>query len=83
VNTAAHDGAVTAHINVTNTGSENGTVGLHVHYWSGNCSRDGGTLLHSHKPSTHLEAGETGQVQDTYSSGDPDEVDCVSAHVHS
>lgn len=82
IETEYHEGSVEATVEVTNTDYEAGTVGLHVHYWSGECSKDGGSLKHSHGPSTHVEAGETVTITDTFSSGDPSNIDCVSAHVH-
>lgn len=82
VGTEWHEDSVVATVNVTNTDTTNGTVGLHVHYWEGACNKDDGHLIHTHKPSTHTEAGETTQITDTMSSEPPEDVDCVSAHVH-
>ena len=81
VNTETHEDSITAHINVTNTDAENGTVGLHVHYWSGECNKANGTLHHTHRPSTQVDVGETVTIRDTFKH-DPSDIDCVSAHVH-
>jgi hypothetical protein len=72
-----HDGAVTAHIEVISDDPEDGSVGLHVHYFHDGC---GGHDYHTHLPTVFVPSGEVVEVRDTYEHDRA--VECVTAHVH-
>ena len=74
-----HDTAVTAHIEVVSDSSNDGTVGLHVHYWTSDCGS--GSPYHTHMPSVHVPSGEVVTIQDAIEH-DSDAIECVSAHIH-
>lgn len=77
VDTEYHDESVTATIEVESKSVESGTVGLHIHYFSGGCSD---SSYHTHLSTVHVPAGDTVVIRDSSEYHDGD-IGCVSAHV--
>lgn len=70
-----HPNAVEATIEVTNESMEGGSIGLHIHFWSGE------HLWHTHMPTVYVEAGETKGITNTFNHQGSDEIDRITVHV--